>query len=237
MEQEKLNKPNSDAFQSSAQSDVSQRADENISRASENQKIQNNIDEVHWPAGQHLEKQEFEVGQYRTALPFCQEACNLNDGIGCNILGLFYSHGYVVSKDYLQAKTYYEKACKLNNGNGCTKLGFFYSHKQDHQQAKTCYEKGCKLNEGSGCGNLGYLYEIGQGVRQDYKRAKTYYEKACNLHYVLACGSLGDFYKSGRGVKQNFQTAKEYYGKACDLGGAWSLESCDAYKELNEKGY
>ena len=58
MEQEKLNKPNSDAFQSSAQSDVSQRADENISRASENQKIQNNIDEVHWPAGQHLEKQE-----------------------------------------------------------------------------------------------------------------------------------------------------------------------------------
>ena len=42
----------------SAQSDVSQSADENISRASENQKIQNDIDEVHWQAGQHLEKQE-----------------------------------------------------------------------------------------------------------------------------------------------------------------------------------
>ena len=57
VEQEKLNKRNADAYQSSAQSDVSLSADENISRASENQKIQNDIDEVHM-AGQHLEKQE-----------------------------------------------------------------------------------------------------------------------------------------------------------------------------------
>ena len=57
VEQEKLNKRNADAFQSSAQSDTSQSTDENISRASDNQKIQNDIDEVHM-AGQHLEKQE-----------------------------------------------------------------------------------------------------------------------------------------------------------------------------------
>ena len=57
VEQEKLNKRNADAFQSSAQSDTSQSTEENISRASENQKIQNDIDEVHM-AGQHLEKQE-----------------------------------------------------------------------------------------------------------------------------------------------------------------------------------
>lgn len=57
VEQEKLNKHNADAFQSPAQSDTSQSTDENISRASENQKIQNDIDEVHM-AGQHLEKQE-----------------------------------------------------------------------------------------------------------------------------------------------------------------------------------
>ena len=57
VEQEKLNKRNADAFQSSAQSDTSQSTDDNISRASDNQKIQNDIDEVHM-AGQHLEKQE-----------------------------------------------------------------------------------------------------------------------------------------------------------------------------------
>ena len=57
VEQEKLNKRNADAFQSSAQSDTSQSTDENISIASDNQKIQNDIDEVHM-AGQHLEKQE-----------------------------------------------------------------------------------------------------------------------------------------------------------------------------------
>ena len=57
VEQEKLNKRNADAFQSSAQSDTSQNTEDNISRASENQKIQNDIDEVHM-AEQHIEKQE-----------------------------------------------------------------------------------------------------------------------------------------------------------------------------------
>ena len=57
VEQEKLNKRNADAIQSSAQSDTSQSTEENISRASENQKIQNDIDEVHM-AEQHLENQE-----------------------------------------------------------------------------------------------------------------------------------------------------------------------------------
>ncbi len=124
------------------------------------------------------------------ALPFCQEACDQNDGLGCHILGDLYAGGVlvkVVELDYHKAKTYYEKACNLNFGLGCE--------------------------------SLGDLYRYGKGVRQDYKQAETSYRKACNLHNTgTGCFSLGMLYEYGKGEIQSFQKAKKYYGKACDLG-------------------
>ena len=89
--------------------------------------------------------------QYREALPFCQEACNLNNGLGCNNLGLLYEHG----QDYLQAKIYYEKACNLNSGIGCSDLGFLYNNglgvRQNYQTAKEYHGKACDLGDQVGC--------------------------------------------------------------------------------------
>ena len=42
--------------------------------------------------------------QYREALPFCQEACNLNDGNECLNIGELYYNGQGVKQDYHQAK-------------------------------------------------------------------------------------------------------------------------------------
>ena len=90
--------------------------------------------------------------QYREALPFCQEACsNLNNGLGCNNLGLLYEHG----QDYQLAKIYYEKACNLNSGIGCSNLGFLYNNglgvRQNYQTAKEYHGKACDLGEQKGC--------------------------------------------------------------------------------------
>src|SRR5574344_645866 len=82
---------------------------------------------------------------YTEAFPYCEKACNLNEGNGCHNLGVLYNNGYGVKQDYQQAKTYYEKACNLNEGKGCYKLGILYKKgqgvKQDYQQVKTYYEK------------------------------------------------------------------------------------------------
>jgi len=51
--------------------------------------------------------------QYSEAFPFCQEACNLNNGLGCSNLGLVYSNGQGVRQNYQTAKEYYGKACNL----------------------------------------------------------------------------------------------------------------------------
>ena len=93
--------------------------------------------------------------QYREAVPFCQEACNLNDGNGCHNLGWLYVHGLGVKQDYKQAKTYFEKACNLNEGNGCHNLGWLYDYgqgvRQNFQTAKEYYGKACDLGNQDGC--------------------------------------------------------------------------------------
>ena len=51
---------------------------------------------------------------YTEAVPYCEKACNLNNGLGCSFLGFLYREGQGVRQNYQQAKTYYEKACNLN---------------------------------------------------------------------------------------------------------------------------
>ena len=103
--------------------------------------------------------------QYREAVPFCQEACNLNNGLGCFNLGFLYADGKGVRQDYQQAKTYFEKACGLNEGDGCFNLGVLYANgegvRQNFQTAKEYFGQACDLGDQEGCDNYRELNEKG----------------------------------------------------------------------------
>lgn len=60
------------------------------------------------------------------------------------------------------------------------------------------------------------------------------YTKAANQEYIDAQHLLGIIYKEGDGAPQDYKKAKEWYGKACDNG---RQDSCDAYKDLNQRGF
>ena len=83
---------------------------------------------------------------YSKAKSFYEKACNLNNGGGCNNLGVLYAHGNGVAKNIYVALYYYEKACKLNNENGCSNSGYMYidglGTAQDYQKAKLYYNNG-----------------------------------------------------------------------------------------------
>ena len=83
------------------------------------------------------------AGLYTEAVPYCEKACNLNNGLRCGLLGVLYAVGQGVRQNYQQAKTYYEKACNLNEGLGCSGLGFLYAEGQGVRQSKRYRE----LNE------------------------------------------------------------------------------------------
>ena len=104
---------------------------------------------------------KFEAGLYTEAVPYCEKACNLNDGWGCGRLGILYTIG----QNCQQAKTYYEKACDLNNGTSCGTLGFLYAEgrgvRQNKRTAKEYFGKACDLGEQLGCDIYRNLNEQG----------------------------------------------------------------------------
>ncbi len=105
-----------------------------------------------------------DASKYREALPFCLEACNQNDGLGCFALGMLYDKGQDVKQDYQQAKIYYEKSCNLNDGLGCAGIGLLYASgrgvRQNFQTAKEYFDKACDLGEQVGCDAYRELNEL-----------------------------------------------------------------------------
>jgi TPR repeat protein len=50
---------------------------------------------------------------------YYEKACNLNNGGGCNNLGVLYAKGQGVVQSKTTAKGYYRKACDLGEQLGC----------------------------------------------------------------------------------------------------------------------
>ena len=71
-------------------------------------------------------------------------------------------------------------------------------------------------------------------MRQNYTEASKYFKIACDNEVYQGCENLGALYGLGKGVRQSHSMAKEYFGKACDLGDKLG---CDAFADLNQKGY
>ncbi|GAA8953161.1 hypothetical protein HpEKB34_02410 [Helicobacter pylori] len=86
---------------------------------------------------------------------YFEKACELNNGGGCNGLGVLYKDGQGVEKNLTKAAYFYSKACELNNGDGCGALGALYYNgdgvKQDSKKAVALFEKACKLGYKKAC--------------------------------------------------------------------------------------
>ena len=82
--------------------------------------------------------------------------------------------------------------------------------------------------------NLGVMYAHGLGVRQHDAQAVQWYRKAAEQGDAKAQYNLGAMYANGQRIRQNYKIAKEWFGKACDNG---LQRGCDAYRELNQKGF
>ncbi|WP_276318394.1 tetratricopeptide repeat protein [Helicobacter pylori] len=91
----------------------------------------------------------YEKQDFSKARKYFEKACGLNNGRGCNGLGVLYEYGQGVEKDLTKAAQFYSKACELNNGSGCSLLGLLYEYGQgvekDLTKAAQYASKACKL--------------------------------------------------------------------------------------------
>lgn len=91
----------------------------------------------------------YDKQDFSKARKYFEKACDLNNGRGCNGLGVLYKDGQGVEKNLTKAAYLYSKACDLNDGDGCGALGALYYNgdgvKQDFKKAVALFKKACKL--------------------------------------------------------------------------------------------
>ncbi|MGT0071332.1 tetratricopeptide repeat protein [Helicobacter pylori] len=103
----------------------------------------------------------YEKQDFSKAKGYFEKACDLNNGSGCNGLGVLYNDGEGVEKNLIKAAYLYSKACELKEGDGCGTLGGLYYNgdgvKQDSKKAAALFEKACKLGYKKACEMLKLL--------------------------------------------------------------------------------
>ncbi|UOR95735.1 tetratricopeptide repeat protein [Helicobacter pylori] len=68
----------------------------------------------------------YDKQDFSKAKEYFEKACDLNNGGGCNGLGVLYKDGQGVEKNLTKAAYLYSKACELKEGDGCGALGALY---------------------------------------------------------------------------------------------------------------
>ncbi|GAA7337820.1 hypothetical protein MLS209_03350 [Helicobacter pylori] len=61
----------------------------------------------------------YDKQDFTQARKYFERACGLNNGRGCNGLGVLYYNGEVVEKDLIKVAQFYSKACKLGDRKAC----------------------------------------------------------------------------------------------------------------------
>lgn len=64
----------------------------------------------------------YDKQDFSKARKYFERACGLNNGRGCNNLGVLYRDGQGVEKDLAKAAYFYSKACKLGEQLACESL-------------------------------------------------------------------------------------------------------------------
>ncbi|GAA8163085.1 hypothetical protein HpBT125_09530 [Helicobacter pylori] len=81
----------------------------------------------------------YDKQDFSKARKYFEKACDLNNGRGCNDLGVLYRDGQRVEKDLIKAAYFYSKACELKESFGCGALGALYYNgdgvKQDSKKS------------------------------------------------------------------------------------------------------
>ncbi len=70
----------------------------------------------------NLGMQSYDKQDFSKARKYFEKACDLNNGGGCNGLGVLYQNGEGVEKNLIKAAHFYSKACKLGDRKACEML-------------------------------------------------------------------------------------------------------------------
>ena len=141
------------------------------------------------------------------------------------VLGLKYTIGDGVTKDYAEAVKWFRKGAEQGHADAQNMLGscYYFGSNRDgvapnYAEAVKWYRKAADQGDARSQSDLGSCYYNGNGVAQDYAEAVKWFRKAAEQGDAAAQGILGSCYYNGNGVGQDCAEAIKWLRKAADQG-------------------
>jgi len=137
-------------------------------------------------------------------------------------LGVLYSKGIVVGRDFKEAAKWYQRAAEQGHAKAQYNIGVLYSKgigvHRDSKEAGIWYRMAAEQGFDRAQLTLGYLYEYGEGVPQDSKEATEWYRMAAEQGNPDAQLNVGYQYEFAYGVSRDFKEAIKWYRRAAEQG-------------------
>lgn len=149
---------------------------EDISKATE--LLQAAANQGFVPAWHSIAKQYFEQKNYKRAWKWYLKLADSGDPNGQYYVGLFYLHGYHVTKSSHTALKAFEKAGALGSVDAWYEMGLIYNQDQNYTMAADTFEKAAILGHTDAMISLANAYQKGLGRELDLSVAASWYQKA-----------------------------------------------------------
>ena len=137
------------------------------------------------------------------------------------IMGLVYSNGGDIPRDYAESMKWYHLSAKQGDTAAQYDIGDFYFNgwgvSQDYSEAMKWYRLAAEHGDAFAQYKLGDIYREGRVVAQDYTQAMRWFRLAAEQNFISAFWGLGDMYANGWGVSKDEVEAARWYHKCCDL--------------------
>lgn len=158
-----------------------------------------------------------------TPLADLREAAEKGDAVSQFNLGVRYSSGQGVVKNYTEALTWYRKAADHGYADAQYNIGVMYDRGQgvpkDYAEAVRWYRMAADQGDPGAQFAVGAMYDQGHGVRQDCAEAVHWYRKAVEQGSDRGPSQLAEIYFGGcPGLPPNYTEAAIWYRKAADQG-------------------
>jgi len=145
-------------------------------------------------------KSAYDRGDYVTAYGIWKPLAETGDAQAQNNLGVMYTNGQGVARNYAVAATLYRMAAEKGNPRAQYNLGIIYRDgqgvPQDYSTAVLWFRKAAEQGHAAAQTNLGAMYENGFGVARDNNVATIWYRLAAKQGYSQAQVRLVDLCKA-----------------------------------------
>lgn len=153
-------------------------------------------------------------------------ACEANDLGACTNLGILYSNGQEIARDYNRSVWLHDYACKGGFIRGCDNLGRLYQRgngvEQNNDEALRYYRLACAGDYDEGCTNLGDMYYRGQGVPMDKVEGLRLMRRGCENGHRWSCEMV---------IERDTPTGAALVGGICNANGAgWACDLLQRYQ-------